>query len=67
MERLKAINIHTLDDLAGASIEKVRMKLECTKERAQVLVNRAKRVLAGKHHVPAMGFRSSSDVDEKNK
>ena len=52
IERLRAINIATLEDLAEASIDKIRLRLECTTERAQVLINRARRAVAGKIHHP---------------
>jgi predicted RecB family nuclease len=45
LESLKAINIETLEDLAESSIDTVRDKLRCTKERALVLINKSKRAL----------------------
>jgi predicted RecB family nuclease len=60
--RLKSINIRTLEDLAEASIDKVRDKLKCTTERAQVLVNKARRMRSGKYHTPQLGYNKSVQV-----
>ncbi len=46
ISKLRAINIVTLEDLANASIEKIKIKLECTSDRALVLVNRARRAVS---------------------
>jgi hypothetical protein len=60
LERLKAINIHTLEDLAESSIDIIRRKLNCTKERAMVLINKANRAL---HHMGKEGHKTSQISD----
>jgi predicted RecB family nuclease len=61
--RLKAINIHTLEELAESSIDKIRDKLMCTSERAQVLVHKARLLLSGRLHSPPLGYRAKEDAD----
>ncbi|WP_019177419.1 hypothetical protein [Methanomassiliicoccus luminyensis] len=45
VERLKAVDIETLEDLADAPIDLIVKNLRCTVERARVLINRAKRAV----------------------
>lgn len=45
VSKLRAINIETLEDLAEISWERLMHKLECTSDRAKVLINRARRAV----------------------
>ncbi len=60
ISKLRAINIVTLEDLSNASIDKIKIKLECTSDRALVLINRAKRAVSAKS-VPHDGRATRAD------
>lgn len=61
--RLKAINIHTLEELAESSIDKIRDKLMCTSERAYVLVHKARLLLSGRLYSPRRGYGENNHAE----
>jgi predicted RecB family nuclease len=60
---LKAINIHTLEELAESSIDKIRDKLMCTSERAYVLVHKARLLLSGRLYSPRLGYGENDHAE----